>query len=164
MANPIKEKPGANPTSPTEAIDHLIVGPGPTKHSHTKLILLGLLLVIIGVGGSIIVHNAVPQTSTPADIASSKTTTAQLPAVQTKDAEVSLTSGGFSPANLRLKAGSQVTWTNTDTTVHSVTSPQLEDLVSDTLNPKDSYSFTLEKAGTYAVSNGSATMTITVAN
>jgi len=161
-ANPIKEKPGASPSTPTEVIDHLIVGPGPTKHSHKGLILLGLALLVIGAVGSMIVHNATPKTAKPTQTTSTPDTT-QLPVVQTVDAQVSLTSAGFIPANLRLKIGSQVTWTNTDSAAQSITSSQLEDLVSDTLNPKDSYSFTFEKAGTYTISDSTSSMTIIVA-
>jgi len=163
MANPIKEKPGPSPSTPTEEIDHLIVGPGPTKHSHRGLILLGLALLIIGISASILIRNAAPKSSTPSDIAPTiKTTTTQLPAVQTRDAQVSIASAGFIPANLRLKAGSQVTWTNTSSAAQSLTSPQLEDLASDTLQPKDSYSFTFELAGTYTITNGTNSTTITV--
>jgi plastocyanin len=56
----------------------------------------------------------------------------------------------FSPATITVKKGTKVTWTNNDSTTHTVfetdgkTGPK-----SDRLNQGDSYSFTYDTAGTF---------------
>jgi plastocyanin len=57
----------------------------------------------------------------------------------------------FSPANITVKAGSTVTWTNQDSTTHTVTADTSSSDAPDSGNiaPGKSYSFTFQKAGTY---------------
>jgi plastocyanin len=56
----------------------------------------------------------------------------------------------FSPANITVKTGAKVTWTNDDSVAHTVvendsqTGPKSGDIM-----PGKSYSFTFTKAGTY---------------
>lgn len=64
---------------------------------------------------------------------------------------VTIQNFAFSPDNITVKVGSTVTWTNQDSTDHSVTS---DDGVtggpdSQLLTKGQSYSFTFSKAGTY---------------
>jgi len=54
----------------------------------------------------------------------------------------------FLPKALRVKAGTKVTWTNKDQTIHTIVCPQLK-LKSDPLDTDDSFSYTFQKAGTY---------------
>ncbi|WP_405680386.1 plastocyanin/azurin family copper-binding protein [Streptomyces sp. NBC_01238] len=58
----------------------------------------------------------------------------------------------FSPAKLTVKAGTKVTWTNTDPDTHTVTSKQGSGgpLKSKGLATNDTYSYTFTKPGTYA--------------
>jgi len=56
----------------------------------------------------------------------------------------------FSPSTLSVKAGTKVTWTNTDSAPHTVTSDSGTTLNSKTLSNGDSYSVTFEEAGTIA--------------
>ena len=63
----------------------------------------------------------------------------------------------FTPQTLTVKAGTKVTWTNKDSTVHDVTSTNgpgtnattTSTFASGTLNSGQSFSFTFTKAGTY---------------
>ena len=58
----------------------------------------------------------------------------------------------FSPATLTVKAGTKVTWTNTDPDAHTVTSKQGSGgpLRSAALATNDTYGYTFTAPGTYA--------------
>jgi len=146
-----------------EAPGHMIVGPGPTQKSHKRAVVgaIGILGIIL-VGGFIgyrLLGKPSSSQSGP------KANTIPIAAVKTADAQVSISSVGFMPTALRLKAGSTVTLTNNDTKDHTLTSTQLEDFDSGVLMPSDSYSFTFEAQGTYQISAddpASTSMTVTV--
>lgn len=57
----------------------------------------------------------------------------------------------FSPANITVKAGTTVTWTNQDSVTHTVTADTASSDAPDSgdLASGKSYSFTFQKAGTY---------------
>jgi len=55
----------------------------------------------------------------------------------------------FVPAVITVKAGTVVTWTNTDDVMHSATADD-KSFDSDLLGKGKSYSFTFTKAGTYS--------------
>lgn len=55
----------------------------------------------------------------------------------------------YNPASIDVPVGTTVTWTNNDTTAHTVTQDG-GGFSSPTLNPGETYSFTFDKAGTYA--------------
>lgn len=59
----------------------------------------------------------------------------------------------FTPKTLTVKAGTTVTWTNQDQTVHSIVCPGLK-LKSDPLDTNDSFSYVFRKAGNYEYSCG----------
>jgi len=61
---------------------------------------------------------------------------------------VTIDSFAFTPKALTVKAGTKVTWTNKDQTIHSIVCPQLK-LKSDPLDTDDSFSYIFQKAGTY---------------
>ena len=70
-------------------------------------------------------------------------------------AKVTITANGYEPATLKVKAGTIVTWTNTDTAGHSVVTnshpehTDLSDLKSDPLIKDQTYHYKFTKAGTY---------------
>ena len=73
-----------------------------------------------------------------------------------KQAEVSITSGGFVPATLSVAKGTTVTWKNADNARHQVASEPYpshsnpEGLFSiEPLNTGDTYSYTFNEAGTF---------------
>jgi len=144
------------------------VAPAPEKPKKNSLMLVGVALLVLGLAGSLLIYRN-NHKAAPGNTAKTSPAPSQVAAVKTADAQVSLASAGFMPASLRLKTGSQVTWTNTDTVGWILSSSQLPDMDSDAINPKDSYSFTFDKAGTYTISTTTAsstpvtnTMTITV--
>jgi plastocyanin len=64
---------------------------------------------------------------------------------------VAIKNFAFSPAALKVKAGTTVTWTNQDTDAHTVTSAGSGGpLHSATLNTRATYRYTFTKPGTYA--------------
>ena len=72
---------------------------------------------------------------------------------------------GFSPANLTVKKGATVTWTNKDSAAHAIASDGASSLHSPQLQAGQSYTYTFANTGSFAYSdamNPSATGTITV--
>lgn len=72
----------------------------------------------------------------------------QSPAAGSAKGQVTIAGFAFSPQNLDASVGDKVTWTNKDTTTHTVTS---DDKVFDSgkLAPGKDFSFTFDKAGVY---------------
>lgn len=62
---------------------------------------------------------------------------------------VSISGLAFSNPTLTVKIGTAVTWTNNDTTTHTVTSTTGSELGSSPLAPGGTYSHTFTAAGTY---------------
>ena len=64
--------------------------------------------------------------------------------------KVSIQNFAFSPASLRVQQGTVVTWTNSDSTAHTITETDGQaGPDSGTLNPGLTYSFKFDKVGTY---------------
>jgi plastocyanin len=61
---------------------------------------------------------------------------------------VSIANFAFSPASITVKVGDQVTWTNNDSTTHTVTADD-NSFSSGDLAPGATFSFTFTKAGTF---------------
>ena len=55
----------------------------------------------------------------------------------------------FEPAVIRIKAGEDVTWVNSESAPHTVTSTSGNTLASSMLNNGNSFSFTFTEPGTY---------------
>jgi len=62
---------------------------------------------------------------------------------------VSLTSAGFQPAQLQVKVGATVMWTNKDTVAHTVTSDTAGVFDSGAINAGATFKFTFSQAGTF---------------
>ena len=63
---------------------------------------------------------------------------------------VSIEGFAFSSADLTIKAGDMVTWTNNDSAPHTVTSDAGSELGSETISSGKTYSHTFTTPGTYA--------------
>jgi plastocyanin len=118
------------------------------KQRQLAILVAATLLVLLAGVGYLLAHKS----KTPPN-----SSTIQ-PAIEKQTAKVSITSSGFNPATIEVKAGSQVTWTNTDNTAHQVSADPhpLHNSITgfnsnQVLNSKDSFSFIFEKAGTYHV-------------
>ncbi|MER6124267.1 plastocyanin/azurin family copper-binding protein [Streptomyces sp. NPDC001795] len=73
------------------------------------------------------------------------------PAAPVAGDAVAIKNFAFSPATLKIKAGTKVTWSNQDTDAHTVTSAGPGGpLHSAALNTHATYSYTFTKPGTYS--------------
>lgn len=119
---------------------------------------LGILIAALIVIGIILVHaltNKKATTTSPAVPPQTTSNSSQQQAPAGKPAAqnaVTISNFAFHPATITVKAGTTVTWTNKDSTAHTVTAdtPSADAPASGDINQGASYSFTFKKAGTYA--------------
>lgn len=115
------------------------------------------------VAGCLTGSGGTDETATPSDSGGTDATTVETTTVETTTAETT-TSGGasvvmsqrsFSPRVLSVDPGTTVTWTNTDTYAHDVTSARFHDeadpwdFQTDTVPDGDAVSYTFADAGVY---------------
>ncbi len=81
---------------------------------------------------------------------SSGSTSAPSPAAATATAKVRIVNFMFMPMTVTVKVGGTVTWTQVDSTGHSVKSSTDAWATSNVLSPGQTFSHTFTKAGTYA--------------
>ena len=109
--------------------------------------LLALALLALGCGGSS------STTTTTAPSGTTAGTTAATSATTSAGGgganAVSIANFAFSPASITVKVGDSVTWTNNDSTTHTVTADD-NSFSSGDLAPGATFSFTFSKAGTFA--------------
>jgi len=70
--------------------------------------------------------------------------------LNTQSNEISIKGFAFSPSTISIKVGDTLTWTNQDSTSHTVTSDSGSELSSATLSQGQTYSHTFNTAGTYS--------------
>lgn len=87
-----------------------------------------------------IVINAPPMPSTPS---------ANNPPSSSQTYNVDIANFAFSPATLTISKGDTVTWTNKDSTAHTVTTDSGNELDSGSLSNGKTYSHTFDSTGTY---------------
>jgi plastocyanin len=90
----------------------------------------------------------VKATHTPPSPSSQNSTGAQTPAAASGES-VTITSGGYQPNLLTVKAGTTVTWTNNDSAAESVTSDTAGLFDSGSLAAGATFKFTFSQAGTF---------------
>jgi|GEM_PF-451603 plastocyanin len=128
--------------------DHFVAAaPQPSSSKKLPGLMIVLLLLVIGVGAYTL--------SSGNNSSKGKGGTAALLAAA--PGQVSVTNDGFIPATIRVKVGQAVTWTDTDSSAHTVASdPYPSDNTLPGLNSEqnlittnDQYTFVFQKAGTY---------------
>lgn len=129
-----------------------------------KIAAIIIILIIIAVGGILIATNnnnkdnnkkssdmagmKMNQSASSGSASSNQNTNQNASPVATNT--VTIANFAFSPADISIKAGTQVTWTNNDSTTHTVDETDGQSgPASGMLNPGASYSFTFDKPGTY---------------
>lgn len=126
---------------------------------------LAAVIVIVLVLAVIVGAMALGNDDNPADNMSEMETsqTENTPAVQENSSqpatvssqanavEVEIKDSAYTPATIKVKAGTTVTWTNRDSIKHDVTADDKSDdaPMSELLAGGESYSFTFNKTGTY---------------
>ena len=88
--------------------------------------------------------------ASPPAPASAATPTASAPAAKSSSGttEARIAGFAFSPADLEVKVGDEITWTNDDADTHTVTATSGADFDSGSLAQGATFSFKAEKAGT----------------
>jgi plastocyanin len=91
-----------------------------------------------------------PPTPTSNQSANSSSPTPNPTPEATSTDKVTIHDLGFSPADITVKKGTTVTWTNNDSVTHTVTSDSGSTLNSDNLDQGESYSVKLDTTGTFS--------------
>lgn len=108
----------------------------PSIRTSSRILLAAVSLLVVVII-AVAIHSAVSKPSGPP-----------------RAAAVTITTQGFVPATLTVKANTKVTWSNQDTVSHKVganpypSHASLPSLVSKTLTQGQSYSYTFTKSGT----------------
>jgi plastocyanin len=76
--------------------------------------------------------------------------TVSVASAQQSTNSVTIQNFSFSPASITVTPGTTVTWTNKDTTAHTVTADSGTGPNSSQLQPNQTYTFKFDQAGTYA--------------
>jgi plastocyanin len=117
-----------------------------------------VIVVIILIGGGIYFANKNSNTtpsnnstgSTSMNMHSANNSTNQQSSAPTATDKVDIKNFAFSPADITVKVGTTVTWTNSDSTTHTVTETDGQDGPnSGNLEPGKTYTFTYNTAGTF---------------
>ncbi len=108
-----------------------------------KIIIALVILIIIAIGAYYLFFNKAeaPQT----EIQTSATGVPEI--VIATNIKINIKNFSFNPTTLKIGAGTKVTWTNNDSTSHTVTSDSGNLLQSPVLSPGQSFSFTFTKPG-----------------
>lgn len=104
-----------------------------------------LVLVVIGLGIALSSHSSM------GGMASAPSAANLSAAVATNN--VTIQGYAYTPKVIKVKLGTQVTWTNKDSVSHSVTtsSPSTGGPMSPLFSQNQTYSFTFKKAGTFQI-------------
>jgi len=116
--------------------------------TRNHLIAIGLFVVILlsaGIYANVKQSNPKPTTEYDASLSADEE--------QLSQSTVTLTTTGIVPATITIPIGGSVTWTNEDTKDRVISFVGHEDLDSDVLKPKASYSLTFDEPGTYNYSD-----------
>lgn len=116
-----------------------------------------VVVVVIIVAALLLTHNKKDNNNTAnMNMSHSSTATTQTSSNNPEDNAVATNSVtiadfNFSPSTIKVKAGDTVTWTNQDTTSHTVTADVKSSDAPDgpQIAKGETYSFTFKKAGTY---------------
>ena len=111
-----------------------------------------ILVVVVLAGGALLLtrHNSGSDNMAGMDMSNSSNNSSSTNSAPTATNSVAIQNFAFSPADITVKKGTTVTWTNKDSTTHTVTEtdsqtgPDSGDVAS-----VKSYSFTFDTAGTF---------------
>jgi len=120
-----------------------------------NILIAVVVLVIIAVAGFFIIEG---RSSQPTTSQIQNTPTNEVPTMATTEATtsapstqntVSIENFSFNPGEITVKAGTEVTWTNNDSTIHTVTS-DTNAFQSGNIAPGATFKFTFSQAGTFS--------------
>lgn len=151
---PINQAPNQAPTKPTDqhapvvgsSTPHL----GPKNRATRSNILIGVTILAIAIIATFFLLARKPSSKIPSPKSDLKGTVNEV-----RKATITINKEGFTPATITIKAGTNVTWANTDSAEHAIASDPhpthtgLKGLESITLNKGGTYTFSFDKPGTY---------------
>lgn len=114
------------------------------KKSSVYPIVIGAIVLVVGVGWYVVAHrnNTSPNTMNMSSSSTNQNSVAT--------SSVAIQNFAFSPANITVKKGTTVTWTNKDSVAHTVTETDGKTgPTSGDVNPGANYTFTFNTPGTY---------------
>src|SRR3989344_1038369 len=113
----------------------------------TKAVLVISIVIVLLIAGGLIYYFSASSSQSP----DTNTDDAVKPVNYSGPIQHSIEISGFafSPTTLNIKVGDRVTWTNMDSAPHTVTSDSGSELVSSTLDQRQSYSHTFSQPGTF---------------
>ena len=117
-----------------------------------KGIIAFVVVIVLAGGAYALTKNNNTKTTSPNSSSSSSSSQSQSQTKQTATAtnNVEISSFKFSPADITVKKGTTVTWTNEDSTAHTVTETDGKDgPKSSSLNQGQSFTFTYNTVGTF---------------
>lgn len=115
-------------------------------------LVLGVLVIVVIVGGVLLATgkkagNETSNNDSHMNMQPNTNTADTAKPVQTNT--VAIDNFAFSPSTITVRKGTKVTWTNQDSTAHTVTATDANGPKSGTLNNGDSYSYTFDAVGTF---------------
>ena len=123
-----------------------------TRENPTNWPAFGLIITFIFIGVVLVGYLFINSKSSEKSPVTPPTTKA----VAVKQAQITITKEGFVPAEINVKKGTEITWTNTDEVAHQVASDphpnhdKLKDLGDgEVLAKGESFSFIFERSGSY---------------
>jgi plastocyanin len=145
--------------SPLEALnlrnvtDFFINGLNQNSIMKNSLLIPIAIVVIAVVGLAILLGGGIQPPTTTTTVTNAPTTTIATTTTTiqntTQTASVTIQNNAFSPANLTVKVGTNVTWTNQDSVSHTVTSTTGSELNSNVMAKTKTYSHVFNTVGTY---------------
>ncbi|MDB5166841.1 MAG: plastocyanin [Candidatus Saccharibacteria bacterium] len=117
------------------------------RSKSTIIIIVVAVIIIAGVG--FVVANHKSSTGNEYGTGSTSDNTAPTPTSTTAKGTINITNMMFTPSQITVPVGGTVTWTNNDTTAHTVTIDHGNGPHSDPIAPGGTYSFTFTKAASY---------------
>jgi amicyanin len=121
-----------------------------------KIVIALAVVVLVAIGAFALANSNKSENPTPEDSMSAmdnnnEQTQSQSQTETVAQDTVEIKDYAFGPANISVKAGTKVTWTNQDAVQHDVVSDEgvTNGPQSELLAKGDTYSFTFDKAGTY---------------
>ena len=113
------------------------------------IVVIGIIIAVVAGNNN---NNSSNSTTPPPSNSSTQSSTNTPPASPLPTADnnkVTIHDLGFSPADISVKKGTTVTWTNNDSVSHTVTSDTGTTMNSDTLDQGESYTAKFDTVGTF---------------
>lgn len=112
-------------------------------------LIVAVVIILVALGGYFMLRDNGTSTNQNGNTPGQSTTTQPQPQPTTTQAEnlVVIKDFAFSPADMKIKKGTTVTWKNEDSAIHDVKSDSFE---SKDLATGDTFQFTFDNAGTFS--------------